>query len=530
MKVLIVDDEFHIREGIKNSIPWERFEAELVLEAADGNSAWNLCERHAPDIILLDINIPGIDGIETAKRVRNRYKDTEIIFLTGYDEFQLMREAIILQASDYLLKPIAFGDLYHALTKAVSQIKSKKEQSQYINDLEKKVTDYGEVAFEQLLLDIVLQRRPLAEAVKMLQARGIALEGLYSLLRVEIDSFQQFSETVTPRDRQLYLYAYKKFAQEVSDLYGGGYALADSPGSMIVIQEHDQKDITTIESRMIEMAKHLREVYAQYLRVSISVGISSAAHSAEYMHMAYRQATSALEHTFLVGRGQIITYGSVQQTVSHKSNLLGKELHLLAEMRAGNDKAVTGILEGWSSELRCIPWSEARLAASQMVIFVMRMTHEAELDIHRDDAADPLNELNKCQSMDELIDFLSARFAQVGRSVRERKETPGMQIIEKAKQWIKNHLSDEASLNGLAQYLHISPNYLSSLFKQSTGETFQDYTSRLRFERAKELLMEPDRKIHEISAMVGFTDSNYFSIAFKKHVGLTPSQYRARYL
>ncbi|EXX89147.1 hypothetical protein BG53_00585 [Paenibacillus darwinianus] len=356
VKALIVDDEFHIRRGIHTVVPWRDFGVEAVEEAGDGKNAMALFDEHSPDIVLLDINMPGINGMEVARHIRGRNGSTQIIFLTGYDDFHKAREAITLQASDYLLKPVSYDELLQSLEKAAMKVTVNRKESGYLDDLQ----------------------------------RRLAI-----------------------------------------------------PGS----------------------------------------------------------------------RGQ---------------KLLAKELFVLGELRAGAGSGCQGMMEEWLDELSQLPLTEAKIIASQFVVYAARLSDEMghELPVH---AQQSLEALGGCDTVQGLMKQVREFITILSERVRKSMDKPVTHSIEQAREWIREHLSEEISLQTLAAAVHLNPYYLSRLFKQETGETYLEFTTRIRFEKARELLISSALKMHEIAEQVGFTDANYFSIAFKKHQGVSPTDFRKRF-
>jgi len=527
MKAMIVDDEYYIREGLKKSDLWSELAIEVVGEAEDGAAAWEMYQVYRPDILLLDINIPEINGVELARSIRSVSEDAQIIFLTGYDEFQWVKEAITLQASDYLLKPVLQGELHKALYKANERAKKQGDRNQYVDQLQRQVHTYSKAAHEQWLIDLVQQRRPLAQIIEMLASCGVHLDpaGHYAVLICDIDDFASKNEGVSARDRQLNQYAYRKLAEEALESYEQAYALGETPGRVVLLIGGVKE-----QSMLLDIAIRLRSVISQYLKLSISIGISNPVQGLEHAYNAYQEAMRAMEYKAIVGGGQIIPYSSMALTVSQNNRLLDKELYMLSEMRAGNDTNVMNILREWSEDMRTMAWSDVKLVASQLVMFVMRLIKEVGLKNKLLLHVSPLVDLYNCRTIDELIRFLTSYFSEVCRAIRVSKEVPSHRMIEQAKEWIREHLSEDLSLVNLADYLKMSPKYLSTRFKQATGETFADFSTQVRFERAKELLADSSLKILDVASKVGFTDTNYFSMAFKKHIGITPTEYRKRFL
>ncbi|PLS01055.1 response regulator transcription factor [Neobacillus cucumis] len=365
MKTIIVEDEYHIRQGIKESIEWEALSAELVGEADNGEDAWELYQACQADLILLDINMPKMNGLELAKRIRSINDKAQIVFLTGFDEFNYVKQAITLNASDYLLKPISYQELKEALIRARNRVKKLKEHESMVEELKQ-----------------------------------------------------------TNRNQS----------------------------------------------------------------------------------------------------GQMIPYKITAPLNETSRPIFTKELELLNKVKTGVDFEES--FKGWMEGLTLKNFEEAKMIASQFCFSLFRIVQEEK--IHFDHDVPPFIAISQCNTLKELTAFLSNIVQKVAQLISEKKELQGNKIIEDAKRWIREHLSEDVSLVRISDHLHLSPNYFSQLFKQETGETFISYTTNQRFERSKELLRDNRLKIAEIATQVGYTDTNYFSIAFRKFYGVTPSEYRKR--
>jgi two-component system response regulator YesN len=278
-------------------------------------------------------------------------------------------------------------------------------------------------------------------------------------------------------------------------------------------------------------AQHIRQAVQERLNRAVSIGISRPVQRMKQLPEAYEEAVRAAEHRGWVGYSQIIPYESIQAAEPNSSHLLEKELLMITEIRAGNDAAVHAILQEWSGQLAGLPVKQVKMIVTQLVLFVMRIVQSDESVCQSSmQEHDPLLELSRLRHGPGMIDYVSRYFIRVGRHIRESREKGIPRKFQRAKEWIREHLQEDGGLNSLAAYMNMSPKYLSARFKQVTGESFADYQARVRFERARELLLVPERKVAEVAEAVGFADTNYFSIAFKKHTGLTPTEFRKTFL
>ncbi|QJD87804.1 response regulator [Cohnella herbarum] len=527
LRLLIVDDEFHIREGLKHLVAQTGLPIEIAAFAEDGETALRLFGEERPDIAILDINLPDMSGLEVARQIRERGEDTPLLFLTGYESLTYIREAIGLQAVDYLLKPVANDELAIGLKRAQESVeKNRKAVAGWEHWNGKQRSNAQEYA----LLDLLLQRRSVEDTIGDLHdwIRFPLEPGTpYVVMCCDLDVIP--SRVSAGDERQLYGYAFSKLAMEAASMVAGTVGAAIAPDRVIIV-------LPNVDGRTIAaVSQQVRSVLQDYMDISVTVGISAVAPNLNRLPEAYREALRAAEHKGWVGNGQVIPYESVRIVETTQHALLDKELILISEIRAGNDGAVVAILQEWSAQLAELPSRQVKIMATQLVLFVMRVVQSQSLMLlpedNRDESwHDPLLALNQMHNANDMIRFVTNYFIQVGRCIRDSREAVVPRMFEQAKTWIREHLHEDVSLIGLSRHLHLSPKYLSSRFKQVTGECFADFLTRVRFERARELLLDSERKVGEVAEAVGFGDTNYFSIAFKKNTGFTPTEFRKRYL
>ncbi|WP_068498284.1 response regulator [Paenibacillus kribbensis] len=527
-RLLIVDDEYHIREGLKLMVSESGLSVEVSDVASDGETALRLYAERRPDMILLDINLPDMSGLDIAQAIREKDQQTPLLFLTGYESVTYIRQAVSLQAVDYLLKPITSGDFEAALRRAEDRIVQwRRSEEEAIHRHRSSEPLYR----EHLLLDLLQQRRPAAEVLRELDGLGLFETGgpPFTVLCCELEEPEQqeaaaASELHGCKDLSSHIFA--ELTWEAAAAAGAkAHSAAVSRDRRVVL-------LAAASCRAAERtAQQIRQTVQERLNRAVSIGISRPVQRLEQLPEAYEEAVRAAEHRGWVGYSQIIPYESIQATEPSSSHLLEKELLMITEIRAGNDAAVHAILQEWSGQLAGLPVKQVKMIVTQLVLFVMRIVQsDASVCQLPMQEQDPLLELSRLRHGPEMIDYVSRYFVRVGRHVREAREKGIPRKFQRAKEWIREHLQEDGGLNSLAAYMNMSPKYLSARFKQVTGESFAEYQTRVRFERARELLLDPHRKVAEVAEMVGFSDTNYFSIAFKKHTGLTPTEFRRTFL
>jgi len=278
----------------------------------------------------------------------------------------------------------------------------------------------------------------------------------------------------------------------------------------------------------VQIARKLQEAYRTYLKMSVSIGVSRTELGVGKLYTIYKEAVQAVDYRAMIGQGNIIPSRLVDPLVFRGQKLLSKELFILGELKAGTEIRNTALLEEWLEEIRSMPFTDAKIIASQLVVYTLRMYDEVGHE-HPITSKVPLAHIVACETIQCLVEYLREFLINIGDRIRGSQSQPAMRTIELAKQWIRQNLNGVISLNALSSALYINPFYLSRLFKQTTGETYLEFTTRIRFDRARELLVGSTLKMNEIAEQIGFNDANYFSIAFKKHQGVSPTDYRKRF-
>ncbi|MDP4095377.1 response regulator [Paenibacillus sp. P96] len=528
-RLLIVDDEYHIREGLKRMVAQSGLSVKVCAMAGDGETALRLYAERRPDMILLDIHLPDASGLEVAQAIREQDKQTPLLFLTGYESVPYIRQALSLQATDYLLKPVAREEFEAALRRAGERIAEWRITGEEAVYRQRSSEPWYR---EHLLLDLLQQRRPAEEVIGEMERQEFFSETSrppYIVLCCELEELRQ-EETLSANER-------RGCRNDGNPIFPGLAwdvpiaAAGEKVYGAAVSRDRCALLLSIASDRAAERtAQHIRQDVQERLNRAVSIGISRPVQRLEQLPEAYEEAVLAAEHRAWVGYNQIIPFESIQTNTLNSSGLLEKELLMITELRAGNDAAVQAILQEWSMQLAGLPVKQVKTIVTQLVLLAMRIIHNETSVRQAAQGQNPLLELSRLRHGPEMIDYVFRYFIRMARHIREAREQGIPRKFQQARQWIREHLQEDGGLNRLAAYMNMSPKYLSVRFKQVTGESFADYQTRVRFERARELLLDPKRKVAEVAEMVGFADTNYFSIAFKKHTGLTPTEFRKTFL
>lgn len=512
-KVLLADDERIIREGMARSIRWERYGTVLQGVSANGHEAYEMITADPPDIVIADIRMPVMDGLELLRRVKAGYPEMEFIILSGYGEFEYAAQAMEHGVEHYLLKPCGESKVGRALVQVVEKLRRREERAAYVRQVQERFERVLPQVKEQFVKDFVTSRRMSPEEF----ASYWGLLGLAPkprrvrilLMRLE----GEFSFEL--------LFALKSAAERV---FGGDQVqLGTTFGEHVLMLVQDAP-----AEEVVAKARWVNESLQECYGASATIAVSDAGPLSDAPAL-FDQARNLLEYRFYTGGGSVITRDDVgggrrEPEVDVDGDRIG------ALVRSGNVEEVARSVDAFFDRLAAasVETVLAKTYALELFTAVVRQSPETEM-------ADHLKELAGLAAMDTL-EAMRARVREVAVGIAEghykRNVQQHSRQVAAVIEAIERHLeSEELSLRWLAkQLLYMNEDYLGKLFRQETGERFSEYVNRRRVEKAKALLEEdPGLRVYEVAAKVGFGDNpQYFSQVFRRFAGCSPSEYRER--
>ena len=518
-KVFLVEDEIVIREGIRDHVDWKSHGFEFCGEAPDGEMALPLLQTTQPDVLITDIRMPFMDGLQLSQIVRDRMPATKIIILSGHDEFEYAQKAIKLGVSEYLLKPVSVQDLHNVLQKVASELEQERGQQQALQKLRDQVEENRAALRERFLLRLVTGAASSAEAIEKSQLLGIDLVArcyLVVVIRVAVcDCSEQVDHHKCHRVHQ-------------------------------VISSHveNNPDVFLINRDMEELVLVLKGNSAEYLNEERDLLLERIRHEVEQT-----------ECRLIVGSGTpqrritdiCMSFAEATDNVQAVTNGLRVRLNdgfdraelLKVDTSAVDDYLRFGTVESFAPFFDTFirPLGETALKSAvvknhiitDIVLAAARFVDELGGNI--DQVIPEFASLETVLAGIETVAQLQAqaRDALVGALVfRDRRvHNHYADVIKQAQEYIEHHYMDATmSLNGVAAQVNLSPSYFSAVFSQETGQTFKEYLTEIRIKKAKTLLRTTTMRSFEIGYSVGYNDPHYFSQVFRKNTGLTPMEFR----
>ena len=513
MKVFLVDDEIAIRESLRNSFPWEEEGFQLVGEAPDGEMALPMIRDLGTDILLTDIRMPFMDGIRLCEEVQRTMPWVERIILSGYDDFAYAQKAMSLGVRHYLLKPVTADELKQALHKVREQIEEKRRDREHLSALRERVTHGGQFLRDKLLASLFTDEGDPADddaLLRQMRSLGVNLAApCYAVIDI---SFTAADEERT---------ACRGALTALAEMSGGGVWVCGAPhGARALVLGDNHGDTEERAYSFANSAIHLPELISQE-ELLFAVG-----ETVDDYHAIRRSMKSArhVRHLQTAGgqRGRRIV--GTDETSGAGAALSEAELSPLYErLQYAAAEDVEAVMTEYTASMDpALALGYLRVAA---LLAAQRMIHEA--------GGDPRTVLPEQEVAEALHSEGETGFRLLAGLLRRAVDwragngTSFSSAVSQARRFLSQRYADpNLMLQDVAGEVHMSQSHFSTLFSQETGLTFTQYLTALRIGKAKELLSTTSLRASQIAREVGYNDAHYFSYIFKKHTGVTPSEYR----
>lgn len=537
IKVFLVEDEMVIRRGIKNSIDWEKEGYIFCGEASDGELAYPMIIKEKPDILITDIRMPFMDGLELCKLVKEELPNIKILILSGYDEFDYAKEAIRLGVTEYLLKPISSGKLLEALNGVSESIRREKEDKDLVRKYMEEMRENTEHEKQKFFEQMIAGNLSMADALETGKKYEMNLSaGMYNLLLFRFtlgEENRKSGELLGEAE-----YAIKKLTERLEYVFE---FQRDVEGWAFLLMADNEEQMS---ERVKELSKDLEEIMKNYSTITYFGGIGQPVARLRELEESFREAERALAARFTMELNRIISVEDIRmaQNVDTLDDIeitsfgeIEKTRTMLEKfLNNGAEDEIDEFVDVYINEL---PEENLKSVLMRQYIimdaYIVMMSFcekiegiEGEMQAQSEKLKNSMKTIQTLEEIKNYIRMLLKKIIGVRDTISGRRYSD---IIEIAKDQIrKTYMSDEISLNTIAAEVGMSPSYFSSIFSKEMGKTFVEYLTEIRMDRAKELLMCSSMKTSEIGYEVGYKDPHYFSYIFKKTQNCTPKEFRAR--
>ncbi|EKQ51030.1 response regulator [Clostridium sp. Maddingley MBC34-26] len=532
-RIMIVDDEEEIRLGIIKKIDWEANGFIVVGDAENGQDALEKAEKLQPDVIMTDIKMPFMDGLELGKKLVELMPSTKIIVFSGCDDFEYAHKAIKINVVEYVLKPINSIELTEVLVRLKEQLDREYNEKRNFENLYKYYVNSLPVIREQFLVGVIEGK--VTEAQWNEQAENLGIDFQYEYLAVGLihaDGVLNLEEGTSnlgiQQDSSLIPVSIKKIVDESMEKFCKNISFFYSDMVVVIGNFEKKEDILLFIKGINEVCK----IYKRIMNLTISAGIGYVYNSVPEMRFSYRSAQSALDYRFILGTGKAIYIDDVEPDSSIQLQLEEQEERtMLNSIKISSEEEIAMIISNLFKKVEdlLLPFNKYRIYFMEIITSILKLVQAYNLDIEEifGKNFDCYSFLEAFNSINEVKEWLIQKAVKISVYIKKERINSSMLLIEKAKQYIKDNYSDyDISVETLCSKLHVSPTYFSTIFKRETGMNFVNYLTTLRLEEAVKLLNTTDDKTYIIAEKVGYPEANYFSYVFKKKFGVSPSKYR----
>lgn len=534
IKIFLVEDEIVIRNGIKNSIEWEREGYKFVGEASDGELAYPMILKEKPDILITDIRMPFMDGLELSRLAKQELPDIRILILSGYDEFDYAKEAIRLGVTEYLLKPISASKLLESL-KGVSQlIRQEKEERALLKRYAEDMKENTEREKLKLFGQLISGGLSTAEAINL----GRQYDMNLSAHVYEIILFKFFSIIGVGGQSNFLVEACERLEDMIRKIPYIYIFQRGIDGWAFLLTAEDEEQM---EQKTDRLGKRIESMMEDYQGIEYFGGIGKPVMRLRELPQSFCEADYAFSGRFLSRLNRIVRVGELKDMqgpgnfeVSGFGEIERTRESVEKFLNNGTQDEIEGFVKVYMKEMPEDNFKSMLMRqyiVMDVYIVIMSFCEKIGVsdDAFQDEAERFKDAIQKVHTAEEMLEYMR-KF--LSRAIELRDMVSGRRysdIIEAAKEKIESaYMLEEISLNTVAAGVGMSPSYFSSVFSREMGKTFVEYLTGIRMDKAKELLMCSSMKTSEIGYEVGYKDPHYFSYLFKKTQGCSPKEYRAR--
>ena len=525
-RLLLVDDEADVLQVMKRKIDWEALGFSMVGTAENGQEALEIAEQTHIDVVLTDIKMPFMDGLTLCRKLKENYRNVKVVIYSGFDEFEYAREALHLEAEEYLLKPISAKDLtevFRKIKESLDQEIAERRNMDRLNEYYKKSLPSMQ---EQLLMSILEGRTTGERAQSLLKTYELNLESdryASAIIRGSANSRGENPIQLLNLSLMNIIQDYLKdrlrcHCVNYLDRIVIIFLLGKEDGLSDILYHLEQ--ICKISGRMLDM----RTTAALGQIVSDLVNITTS----------FQEAANAMEYrTIIDGDSHVIYINDIEPRPQDSVELSEYNYQeIIRAVRLGDREATSQAIHSFINTLKCraVTPGQYQIACVELLTEFTKVGRSYQLDIRDIFGAEcvPWQEIDRFSSLDELEAWLLDICTNLRRTLRHERKDSTLRLTEKARDYIEEHYAEsDLSAESLCRHLNVSAAYFSTVFKREVGLGFAAYLTKIRLEHAVQLLTSTEDKTYIIAEAVGYTEPNYFSYVFKKEYGISPSKYRA---
>lgn len=529
-KMILVDDEEDVRDSIFRKVDWNALGFEVVGSVSNGEEALELTEHVHVDVVLTDIKMPFMDGLQLCAKVKENYKNTRVVLYSGFDDFELAREAVHLEAEEYLMKPVGAKDLENVFRRIKENLDKELDERNNLLALNEYYQKSLPLMREQLLVGLLEGKYSNETAKKMIESYEMDFsEPYYSVALLKRDSHKRDKGF---QENQLRMISQMNLAKEYFENNMKCHIFMYLGYVAVIAQMQNEEQIHQFVYHINQVCK----MGDRILNMDSDAGIGAVCSELSHIHSSYEEAKTALDYRILGEEsGQTIYINDVEpkqnKVVWHEWSGIQEILHAI---KFGNSEQLEDSIECFIQELKSenmVTVQQFQLVFMEILTEMMKLMRSHQLDVSEvfSENMMPYQQIEKMHTLSEFEEWLKEKSSCIWKMINTIRTASTSVLTDKAKAYIeKNYMKSNLSVEELCKYLNISGTYFSVIFKREVGMGFVSYLTKVRLEHAVYLLNHTEDRSYVVGQKVGYPEANYFSYVFKKQYGVSPSKYRTK--
>ncbi len=523
--VLMADDEEEVIRIIRRKINWEELGFEVCGQARNGIEALEMIDELQPDVVMTDIKMPYMDGLELVRRIQEKNLGIHTIVLSGFDEFEYVKQAISLEVEEYLLKPIDSGEIVKVFSKVKKSLDDERDLKKNMAYLENYYQQSIPILREGFFAELMENTIPEEKLGFYMQEYGIQLDGPYYAVIVVHTSTSVTPEGITGRLLQLSVrQLLEKNMSEKSNRYTFNYR----DNIIVLVQMRSEDEISALTDEFDRFCKYAK----RSCQAVVSVGIGLVTDKLTDITSSYSSAREAVSYRTLYGTGSAINIAEIDpgdSRVDFQENSLIHEI--FKQIKMGTEESLQNAVETYINNIQRanLNLQAYEIAVMELVTSLYRFLNSNEIDTSSLISGEKnlYSRLIAMDSLDALKEWLFTCTLELREKLQGQRNMKTGSFVGKAKSYIQENFRDpDLNIDMVCSELGVSSAYFSTIFKKETGKTFVNYLTEIRMIEAERLLIEENEKQYIIAEKVGYSDPGYFSFVFKKYFGVSPMKYK----
>lgn len=526
--VLLVDDEEEVYQVIMKKLDWERMGFHIAGYARNGVEALEIAEELQVDVVMTDIKMPYMDGLTLCRKLKELYQSIKVIIFSGFDEFEYAKEAIKIEAEEYILKPINASELREVFERIKINLDRELDEKRNIDKLREYYMESLPLLRENFYTSLI-EGKLSGDAVEQYAKNyQISLTGPFFVVTILHISQTDTGEEDVIGDAALISVSVKRLAEEQLAGKWDSKTVTYLGDIIVITQLSDEESITRFTDRMDKICKMARRV----CKARVTAGIGHICSRPEELSASYQGAKNAISYRVLYGTTRAI---NIAETDPRENGDVPWEEPYIREMikkiKMGEADSLRGAIRSFTSQIsgKRISLQKYRILIMEVLTELFRFgsNNEMNLDAVFGENSDVYAQAMQLESPEALGVWLEEHCLKMQAQILDARRDTTKSFVTRAIEYVKEHYGDQdLSIETICRYLNVSAAYFSTVFKKETGKTFINYLTDYRMQEALNLLLTENEKTYIIAQKVGYVDPNYFSYVFKKQFGMSPSKYK----